>query len=70
MMMNEKPEPGQSWETERGSMVRIYPSSNPAIIEAAWLDIKAGGHIPVQFDLDGRKMNGWADRLTKRAILY
>lgn len=64
--IKDKPQPGENWNTARGSLVRIESSDDQNIVQARYLDIRAGGRIPVQFDLDGKKIGGRADWLVER----
>jgi hypothetical protein len=62
-----RPAPGEDWKTARGFKVRIDASTNQDIIQAHFLDLLAGGHLPVQFALFGKKIGGMReDWLTER----
>jgi hypothetical protein len=64
--LKDKPQPGEDWKTTRGFTVRIDASTNLDIIQAHYIDARAGGHLPVKFDLDGKKIGGREDWLVER----
>lgn len=65
IQMNPLPTVGEDWKTARGFTVRIR-SIDQNTIGAEYMDIRCGGHIPVQFDLAGAKGGVRPDRLVDR----
>jgi hypothetical protein len=61
-----RPAVGEKWKTTRGFTVQIDASNDDSVICAHYVDARAGGHLPVKFDLDGKKIGGTEDWLVER----